>query len=223
MSFFYHTWKENRDNAFIGMLNNNPSHVIIDLGCGYGCFTVKVKERIGVSEILGVDLCDESLKEAKEKGVTVKKVDLNSVLPFEPNSFDVIVSNQVIEHLFYPVNFMKEIYRVLKPSGYTVISTENLSSWDNIAALLFGYSPFSMEYDDGLRQIGNPLSPHDKEIKSGYTHSHIRIFTWNSLCELARFLSFRVEAVSVGGHVLGKFGEVLDKKHCRFITLKLRK
>lgn len=80
-----------------------------------------------------------------------------------------------------------------------------------------------MEYDDDLRKIGNPLSPHDEEVKSGYTCSHVRIFTWNSMRELARFLSFKVETVSVAGHVLGEFGETLDKKHCRFITLKLRK
>jgi len=223
MSFFYHTWEENRDKAFIGMLNENSSHEVIDLGCGDGRFTVKVKERIGVSEILGVDLCDESLETAKERGIVVKKVDLNNPLPFDHDRFDVVVSNQVIEHLFYPVNFMKELYRILKPRGYAVISTENLASWDNIFALLLGYLPFSMECDGGLYKIGNPFSPHEKELKKNYPHPHVRIFTWNSMCELARFLSFRVEEVSVGGHVLGRFGETVDKKHCRFITLKLRK
>jgi SAM-dependent methyltransferase len=214
---------KNRDLAFLGMLEINPSHKVIDLGCGDGCFSVRVKERVGCNEILGVDLCDEFLKKAEEKGITVKKADLDSALPFEQNFFDVIVSNQVIEHLFYPVKFMKEIHRLLKPHGYAVISTENLASWDNIGALLFGYSPFSMQYDDGLCKIGNPLSPHEKELKNSHIHSHVRIFTWNSICELARFLCFRVDAISVGGHLLGKIGEALDKKHCRFITLKLRK
>lgn len=219
----YGDWEKSRDNAFLGMLEINPSHRVIDLGCGAGCFSVRVKERVGCNEILGVDLSNEALNEAEEKGISVKKIDLDDILPFEQEHFDVVVSNQVIEHLFYPVKFMKQIYRILKPCGYAVISTENLASWDNIGALLFGYSPFSMEYDDGLQKIGNPLSPHEGEREKSYTHSHVRIFTWNSLCELADFLSFRVEAVSVGGHILGKFGEALDKKHCRFITLKLRK
>lgn len=218
----YSVWEKNRDNAFLEMLEMSPSNKVIDLGCGTGRFSVRVKDRIGCNDILGVDLCDGSLKEAA-KQISVKKADLDNVLPFQQNCFDAIVSNQVIEHLFYPVKFMKEIYRILKPNGYAVVSTENLASWDNIGALLFGHTPFSMQYDNGLLKIGNPFSPHERELKSGYTHSHVRIFTYSSLRELAKFLSFKVEGVSVGGHVLGRCGEALDKKHCRFITLKLRK
>jgi len=163
------------------------------------------------------------LKKAEKRGIIVKKADLNNALPLEAKSFDVVVSNQVIEHLFYPVKFMREVYRILKPNEYAVISTENLSSWDNIVALLFVYTPFSMEFDGGLRKIGNPFSPHEKELKDEYLNSHVRIFTWNGLVELARFLRFKPEEVLGNGHFLGKFGEIIDKKHSRFITLKLRK
>jgi len=219
----YSRWEESKDSAFLAVLEYNPNAKVIDLGCGDGIFSVKVKEKIGCSKIWGIDLDKKSLKKAEKGGIMVKKADLNDVLPLAAKSFNVVVSNQVIEHLFYPVKFMREVYRILKPNGYAVISTENLSSWDNIVALFFGYTPFSMEFDGGLRKIGNPFSPHEKELKGEYLNSHVRIFTWNGLVELARFLRFRPEGVLGNGHLLGKSGEIIDKKHCRFITLKLRK
>ncbi len=219
----YRRWEENRDKAFLALLDYNPYAEVVDLGCGDGKFSVKVKEKIGCRKMWGIDVCDESLKKTEEKGITVKKANFNSTLPIESNSFDVVVSNQVIEHLFYPVKFVKEVYRILKLGGYAVISTENLASWDNIGALLFGNTPFSMEFDCGLRKIGNPLSPHEKELKDGYVNSHVRIFTWNGIIALTELLSFKIEKVTGAGHILGKFGEIINKKHCRFITLKLRK
>ena len=72
-------------------------------------------------------------------------MDLNKKFPIKDNSVDVVVSDQVIEHLTDVVdNFVKEIFRILKPEGYAVISTENLSSWNNLFALLFGYGPPSL-------------------------------------------------------------------------------
>ena len=61
--------------------------------------------------------------------IKVIKHDLNEFpYPFDDNTFDVVISNQVIEHLIYPVRFLKEVYRMPKPGGYTVISTKNLQA-----------------------------------------------------------------------------------------------
>lgn len=215
-------WEDSRERAFLSLLEFNPTAKVIDLGCGRGEFTLKVKEKTGCSEIGGVDVYGEAIAEAKRKGINIKKVDLNEFLPFAENSFDIIVSNQVIEHLFYPVRFMKEIYRILDFGGYAIISTENLASWDNIFSLLLGYTPFSMEFDGGLYKIGNPLSPHEKEIVENYP-PHVRIFTCKGLIELAKFVGFKVERVIGNGHILGKFGELANKENCRFVTIKIRK
>lgn len=219
----YSSWERSKNEGFLSVLERNPSARVVDLGCGGGEFSVRVRERVGCGEVWGVDVCDDCLVEAGKRGVLVRKVDLNGVLPFEAGSFDVVVSNQVIEHLFYPVRFLGEVFRVLKVGGYAVVSTENLSSWDNVVALVLGCTPFSMEFDSGLRKIGNPFSPHDGKVKGDYVQSHVRVFAWNGLVELARFSGFKVERVLGGGHFLGRFGEVVDGKHCRFITVKLRK
>ncbi|MBO7311974.1 MAG: class I SAM-dependent methyltransferase [Alistipes sp.] len=46
-------------------------------------------------------------------------------LPFEDSSFDYVVSFQVIEHIKRDKEFVKEVYRVLKPGGKFIVSTPN--------------------------------------------------------------------------------------------------
>ncbi|NOT74612.1 MAG: methyltransferase domain-containing protein [Cyclobacteriaceae bacterium] len=46
-------------------------------------------------------------------------------LPFDDNSFDSVVSFQVIEHIEDDVLFLKEIFRVLRPGGIALITTPN--------------------------------------------------------------------------------------------------
>ncbi|MEI9917906.1 MAG: class I SAM-dependent methyltransferase [Bacteroidota bacterium] len=45
--------------------------------------------------------------------------------PFADNSFDVVITFQVIEHIQDDFNFLKEIHRVLKPGGLAIITTPN--------------------------------------------------------------------------------------------------
>jgi len=218
---FYNNWEIKRDQTILKLLERNSTAKVIDLGCGNGEFTLKVKEAIGIHEIFGTDCYDPSIEEARNKGITVKKCDLNESLPFEDNSFDVIVSNQVIEHLIYPVKFLNEIYRILKPQGYCVISTENLASWDNIGALLFAFTPFSMNYDSGLDKIGNPFSPHKSTHDITYP-VHVRIFTTKGLSDAFKILGFNIEIIRGDGHILNLISN-LDKNHSRFITFKIKK
>jgi methionine biosynthesis protein MetW len=217
----YEKWEKERDLKFLKMLDYDPYAKVIDLGCGKGDFTLKVKEKINCKEILGVDVWEDSLKEAQNKGIKTEKMDLNEELNFPDRSFHVVVSNQVLEHVFFPSKFIQEIYRVLRENGYAVISTENLSSWDNIVSLLFGYTPFSMQFDNGIK-IGNPLSPHDKKKVVKYP-SHVRIFSFQGLIDLFKFHGFKIEKVSASGYLPFNFLANFDPRHARFVTVKVRK
>lgn len=46
--------------------------------------------------------------------------------PFEDNSFDSVITFQVIEHVKKDEEFIQEIYRVLKPGGVALVSTPNI-------------------------------------------------------------------------------------------------
>ena len=61
-------------------------------------------------------------------------------MPFEENSFDIVFSEYVFEHLSEPHGAFDEIRRVLKPGGRLLIVTPNLFSYKSIVARFTPYS-----------------------------------------------------------------------------------
>src|SRR3989344_8960779 len=164
-NFFNQIWKEARDrnrSNIISLLDEDSNATVVDIGCGDGQVTMRYKEKILSKEITGVDGVRKRLNAAKRRGAKIVFADLEEEWPFKNKEFDVVISNQVIEHVLDIDNFIKEIYRILKPGGYCVVSTESLSSWHNIFALVLGYQDFSHTI---LRKkhVGNPMSIHHGE------------------------------------------------------------
>ncbi|MDF1757301.1 MAG: malonyl-ACP O-methyltransferase BioC [Legionellaceae bacterium] len=99
---------------------------ILDLGCGPGTFTAKLKDRYPKARVFGLDLALEMLKISKSKQGWMKKwssisADM-SQLPFIDEQFDLIFSNQVI-HWAPIVDVLRELNRVLAKGGCLMFST----------------------------------------------------------------------------------------------------
>lgn len=220
----YTRWEDRRNKQILSTIENNvqksSSLKILDLGCGDGSFTSKIKklnqEKI---EIYGVDI--QIKAGIKDKEIKSIRADLDYPLPFKRNIFDIITANQVIEHLNYPINFLKEMKRIIKPNGTIVLSTENLSSWDNIIALILGHLPFSMGFQE--IRYGNPFSPNN-QIKESFLSfpAHKRIFTIKSLQEIIEFLNMDVKEVKMSGYLLPNILLNIDPLHSRFITFEVQ-
>lgn len=67
--------------------------------------------------------------------------------PFESSSFDVVLFCEIIEHLLMdPVKVLREIKRILKPSGRLILTTPNVARLENVSKILAGdniYDPYS--------------------------------------------------------------------------------
>lgn len=214
----------NHDNIF-KLLESNPNHKFLDLGCDDGVLTKKLGSKITTNSLYGVEIVPERIAVAEQNGVVVKNFDLNGKFDFQDNFFDVVHANQVIEHLYNSDNFISEIYRILTPGGYAVISTENASSWCNIFASLMGWQIFSLTNISNKKQgIGNPMALHREESANIESWNHIRIYNIRGLKEYFEVFGFTVEKISGAGYfplpsVLGN----VDKTHCHFMTFKIRK
>lgn len=219
-SRIYSSWIEERERHFIGLLDVNPQAKCIDLGCGGGEFTSRVRAAIRCDKIYGIDTWKEGLDKAKRVGVDTVAMDLDMPLGISSGTFDVATANQVIEHLNSPEIFVSETYRILKPGAYAVISTENLSSWDNLAALAVGITPFSVQFK-GVG-VDNPFSAHAGERVPEDYPIHTRIFTFFGLRNFVASFGFRIEKTVGSGHLI-PFGSHVDRWHTRFITVKARK
>lgn len=93
----------------------NPK--ILDVGCGTGG-NLEMLQNFGAAE--GVDVSDDALEFCKSKNLKVHK-GLAESLPFADGSFDVVTALDVVEHLDDDLAGLKEIFRVLKRGGKTLI------------------------------------------------------------------------------------------------------
>ncbi len=214
----------NHRNIF-DLLEKNSRATFLDLGCDDGELTLKTAERIGTKNIYGVEIVDKRIKSAQKRGVKVNKFDLNGKFDYRSSSFDVVHGNQIIEHLHASDNFLSEIYRVLKPGGYAVISTENASSWCNIFASVLGWQIFSLtNFSSKKLGIGNPLAIHAEDEPNLESWNHIRSYSIRGLKEYFEAFGFKVEKIKGAGYfpLPARFGN-LDKTHCHFMTFRIRK
>ncbi|MEP6925276.1 MAG: class I SAM-dependent methyltransferase [Pyrinomonadaceae bacterium] len=90
---------------------------ILDVGCGTGG-NLEMLAKFGAAT--GVDVSDDALEFCRTKGLTVHK-GLAESLPFETASFDVVTALDVVEHLDDDVAGLKEMHRVLKKDGRSLI------------------------------------------------------------------------------------------------------
>lgn len=95
----------------------NRKSKILDVGCGTGA-NLEMLAQFGESE--GVDVSDDALEFCRAKGLKVHK-GLAEKLPFDDESFDVVTALDVVEHLDDDVAGLKEMHRVLKTGGRTLI------------------------------------------------------------------------------------------------------
>jgi len=97
---------------------------ILDIGAGVGDF-LSVAKKDGW-EIIGVEPSEKAKAIAKNKGVTF----VESLNDLENNSFDVITMWHVLEHVPDLENQIKELKRLIKPSGTIIIAVPNFNSFD---------------------------------------------------------------------------------------------
>lgn len=221
---FSNAMELNKTNI-LALLEENKDADLLDLGCDEGTWTLELAKKINTEKCYGLDIMDKRLKQAKLRGIKVKKGDLNRKLPYKNNIFDCVHANQVIEHLHDTDMFIGEVHRVLKTGGYCVISTENLSSWCNIFSLLFGWQPFSITNISSLELgIGNPLAVHRVGKLDLKSWTHLRVMTARALKELFEIHGFHVERITGAGYFpLPSFLGKIDVNHSHFITIKARK
>lgn len=130
---------------------------ILDLGCGLGEFSSILKNED--FEVFCADGSKKYVEMIKKKRFNASYFDFNEKFPFKSESFDLVISLEVIEHIEKAEEFLSEINRILKPNGYFLVSTPNIA--------YFGLRLKSL--------LGFPLPD------EGY---HFRFFTFKSLKKL---------------------------------------
>jgi len=111
---------------------------ILDVGCGTGGISVAFAEEGG--NVVGVDSGSTNLLNIKIASARAKeeKTDIAFIcgdaqrMPFRETTFNVILCNDVIEHIAEPRELAKEVSRALKPHGILYLTAPNKFSLPNI-------------------------------------------------------------------------------------------
>lgn len=111
-----------------------PSFVILDVGCGRGAYRddpVRLRKKLRifkhkVKKVIGLDV-DRTA--AKNPFITDFFLITDDKWAIYDNSIDLILCDNVLEHVEKPDFFFNEVNRVLKPGGYICIRTPNTYSY----------------------------------------------------------------------------------------------
>ncbi len=105
------------------VLNRPPGLPALDVGCGTGRILSDLQEE---GRAVGLDLLEEALRMARERGCRMLVCGDAHRLPFRENSFGLVTALDVLEHLDDDLGALKEMHRVLAPGGYLLLTVPAL-------------------------------------------------------------------------------------------------
>jgi len=107
------------------LLNIKTSDRVLEIGCGFGVLLNKITSK----ERIGIETNDSAIKECRNRGLSVIQADVEKGLSFKNSSFDIVIMNEVIEHLKKPEFVFKECFRILVPGGKIIITSPARNFW----------------------------------------------------------------------------------------------
>lgn len=115
---------------------------VLEVACGSGQGLGYLAKK--AKKVVGGDIDEDNLKFAQQhyknrKGIELIILDAHQ-LPFDNESFDLVILYEAIYYLKYPQHFMKEVWRILRKGGILLICTVNKDWYE------FNPSPYSYRY-----------------------------------------------------------------------------
>jgi SAM-dependent methyltransferase len=155
--------------------------IILEDGCGVGTYASQFAQRFD-ARVEALDIEAERVAEARRE-VPHALVGAGEHLPYPSNTFDLVFSNEVIEHVHNDRETAAEMVRVAKPGGRVIIFCPNR------------WYPFETHgfYWRGKYHFGNtPLINYLPDVLRNQLAPHVRAYTAHGLVGLFRDLPIRV-------------------------------
>jgi arsenite methyltransferase len=117
-------------NTFCGVGNPfalgpiQPGEKVLDVGCGAGLDMILARRLVGpIGRVCGIDLTPEMVEKAQANFVRARADNASAVvagsdaIPYDDDTFDVVISNGVLNLSPLKERSLQEIFRVIKPNG----------------------------------------------------------------------------------------------------------
>jgi len=153
---------------------------ILDVGCGLGLYVRRFRDYS--DQVYGVDIDPDKVRQASQALPNITEGSAEE-LPYPGDSFDVVLSHEVLEHVPDDRKAVQEAYRTLKPGGKLIVFAPNR------------YYPFETHgiYWRGRYHYGNiPLVNYLPNSLRASLCPHVRAYTAAELRRLFAGLAGRV-------------------------------
>ena len=171
----FNAYQQARYGWILKLAGDIRGQKVLDVGCGGGSLTYLLAKAgadvIGVEqEELGLQFARENLASVGDKSLRYAFVHASAYqLPFAAETFDTVVSCEVIEHLQEPEKMLSEVQRVLKRGGKFILTTPyRLTEFPHDENHIKEYFP---------GEIQNILEKHFKDVGVKSTHNML----WRSI------------------------------------------
>jgi 2-polyprenyl-3-methyl-5-hydroxy-6-metoxy-1,4-benzoquinol methylase/ribosomal protein S27E len=111
-----------------GKYSEQPG-ILLEVGAGFGTFCEEISQRHYFEKIIAVEPTPPLAQRCKERGLNVINLPIEAV-NFQDLQVDVVVSFEVIEHLFEPIEFIRSAAQLLKPGGILILTCPNVLGFD---------------------------------------------------------------------------------------------
>jgi 2-polyprenyl-3-methyl-5-hydroxy-6-metoxy-1,4-benzoquinol methylase len=136
-----------------------PNATVLDLGAGPGLLLDSIPEHLHCTK-QAVDISSEAVDILNRKGIQAQCINLETeALPYGTDTADMIICTEMLEHLTDPDVVLREIHRVLKPTGILITSVPNINQLITPFLYLFDLPPInaarygSIHYRDFTKRI----------------------------------------------------------------------
>jgi 2-polyprenyl-3-methyl-5-hydroxy-6-metoxy-1,4-benzoquinol methylase len=139
---------------------------VLDIACGPGLLCRKIKERLPISAVTGVDFSSYAIARNAERdgplGIEYACMDIRTSLRSIGKEFDVVTMCEIIEHLDDAVSAIRDAMSLLKHNGVFIVSCphadeipdpEHVREWDH-ESLFHLLSPYGSSIS--FRQFPRP-------------------------------------------------------------------
>jgi len=171
----------------------------LDVGCG----TKPYEKFFSSSKYTGLEI--ETTINREDKSVDVFYD--GGKFPFADNEFDSIVTNQVLEHVFNPTEFLSEINRVLKLNGNLLLTVpfvwdEHEQPYDYARYSSFGLAHLLKQH--GFEIVESKKTANDFRIFAQLLNAYIYKITQRNKVIRQLFTFFIMSIISILGMLLSK-------------------
>ncbi len=142
----------------------------LDVGCGDGLFMCLLRDK-GLP-VQGIDISEAGIEKCKLKRLDAIVGDITKPLPYSDKQFDCAVALDVLEHVYFPGDIVRELRRV---SHSAIISVPNFSSLPARLQVLLGGVPENNGPSYGHLQWFNWYVLKNVVESNGFTISEVRM------------------------------------------------